>query len=597
MKKTLLFCAVLFAAGCSSEFTTKENESEDEKKTAIQKSQELFISGSMHDIKGHYAEAILEYQEALKFNPSAGIHYALGKNYLKLSKLVPALSHSKSAVKLESDHVEYNFLLATVYENARMKDSAAVVYEKIISLDSTNYQAYYNLAEIYEQSRPMKALSLYKSLLDLTGPEWSVLIKIAELNERFGNIDETISTVEELVALDPSNLELQKLLIESYIKAQEFEKALNLTEETLTLFPDDISLREFKGQALIRSDRWDEGAKEYIKLVESDTIPFESKVRIATAFMAESTQDTSLLDLTSTLLQTISKDTTDWQISAFQGEIEIQKGNDSAAVDHFKDAAKLAKWNLQVWNRLGILLFESQRFDEAKETMKEAVQNFPNDFVINLILGLTLSQDNSHQEALVALKNAMKINPTDLTALHAYGYTLNQLDKKDEAIIFLNKALEISPENVQILSSLGLIYDSQENFNKSDSVYLLALSIDSTDALIQNNYAYSLAERGIKLDEALALAENAIEADPKSSSYLDTIGWVYYKLNKFEEAKGYIEKAIEQDSTNGTLMDHLGDVLIELGLKTEAVKMWEEALKLNSKLIEINEKIQRAKSE
>ena len=132
------------------------------------KALEHFINGSILDLNERYADAVEEYRKALMLDPSAGIFYALGKDYFILNKFPLALKNSKAAVQIESNNIEYNLFLASVYKAARKIDSAEVVYEKIIGLDSTNVEAYYRLAAMYSIDKPIKALSLYKRLLDLT---------------------------------------------------------------------------------------------------------------------------------------------------------------------------------------------------------------------------------------------------------------------------------------------------------------------------------------------------------------------------------------------------------------------------------------------
>ena len=100
--------------------------------------------------------------------------------------------------------------------------------------------------------------------------------------------------------------------------------------------------------------------------------------------------------------------------------------------------------------------------------------------------------------------------------------------------------------------------------------------------LINNNYAYSLSERGLQLERALQMVTISIEADSLNSSYLDTIGWIYYMLGKYEPAKIYIEKAIEVGGENSVMLDHLGDILYKMGEENQAVEIWRKALNLDS---------------
>ncbi|KAB2840740.1 MAG: tetratricopeptide repeat protein, partial [Melioribacteraceae bacterium] len=489
-------------------------------------------------------------------------------------KLRSALTHAKAAVEIEPKNTDYNFLLARVYTSAHQTDSAIATYERLISFDSTNYQAYYNLAYLYESEKPTQALSLYNKLIDMLGPQWSVLVKIADLNERMGNVEETIKSVENLLELNPSNLDLQKILIESYLKSGKYDKAISRLDETLAIYPEDENLIEYKASAYIQTGKWKEGAEEYTKLIDNEKISFDAKLRIGIAFFTQSGKDSSLISVAKNIFEKIDKDSLDYQVKVYLGEIAALQNDDSTAIQNFKIASTLAEWNPQVWMRLGGMLFESQKYYETEKEMRKAVANFPDDFVLNIYLGLSLSQQTKHEEAIPYLKKSVGLQPNDLTALSAYGFSLFQLNREDEALTYLEKAYEIAPENMTILGMLGLIYDNKELTEKSDAIYEKALAVDSTDISILNNYAYSLSERGIRLNEALEMVKKSVEADPENSSYLDTIGWVYYQLGEYEKAKSYIEKAIQSDAGNATQYDHLGDVYLKLGNRIKAVEAW-----------------------
>ncbi len=147
-------------------------------------------------------------------------------------------------------------------------------------------------------------------------------------------------------------------------------------------------------------------------------------------------------------------------------------------------------------------------------------------------------------EAKQYLKKAIELSPNDINALSAYGFTLNQLKDYDNAVKYLNKALTLKPGDVNLLGTLGLIYNTQEKWAECDSVYEIALKLDSTNALVNNNYAYALSERGIQLERALRMVNLALKADSHNSSYLDTKGWIYFKLKNYDRAKDFIQLAI-----------------------------------------------------
>jgi tetratricopeptide (TPR) repeat protein len=596
MKRLIyLLLAIPLLVACSSEVVKEIPQVKNEKHRVNPKqlATEFFIDGSIAETKGLLNEAVEKYLEAYKNDSRPGIANSIAKNYFRLNKLGPALEYSKLATTGEPKNVDYLLLLASIYTNSHFEDSSAVVFKKVIELDSTNATAYFNLAQLYESKRPSEALVLFKKVIDLIGPEWNVLVHLVDINERLGNIDETIKTVEELISLNSSDLNLQKVLVEAYMKSNKLDKALNTLDAAMISFPDDLNLIELRGALYVHKGELKKAANEYIKLVKSKELPFEEKIKVGLSFLTEAEKDSANLPLAKNIFEVIDKDSSDWQVKAYLGEIAIRQQKDSVAIRYLEKSTELAEWNAQVWSRLGGLLFDSRKYKEAIRFMDKAVQKFPNDFPINLIYGLSLSQDNSHEKAKEYFQRALKINPDDVTALGALGFTLNQLKEEDEAIKVLNKALSIDPKNIQALSLSALINETKRNFQVSDSLYQVALKSDSSNSLILNNLAYSYADRGIKLNEALLMAKQAIAKDPTNSSFLDTIGWIYYKLGEYKKAKENIEAAVKLEVGNPTLLEHLGDVYSKLKDKKKAIEYWKKAFSLDETKTEIKIKIEK----
>ena len=598
---TKIFLIIILAslvAGCSSQKEVMSEETQvssyDEEQTNKEKEALVhFINGSVLESKGEYAEAILEFQDALRLDSDAGIHYALAKNYRIINKIPPALQHSKKAIELSPFKVEYYDLLADIFSSAHQYDSAAAVLEKIIEIDSTQIDSYYKLARIYESSKPLQAITIYNKLTEIIGPEWSILIRVAELQENLGSLDKAAEAIEELLTIDPSNTAVQKLLSEVYTRAGKYDDALKIISEIIELTPDDFDARERKAQILIQQNNWEAAANEFNYILEKPDILLETKIRVGASFFAQSFKDSIMLGYAKQLFEKIDKDTSYWQVKMYLGAISLAEKNDSVALNYFDEVKNLAEQNTQGWTQLGGLFFDNRHYSEAITLMNEALELFPQDFVVNLLLGLSLAQSDRHSEAKEYLKTAIDINPNDVIALSAYGYSLNQLRENDEAILYLKRALGISPNDVNLLGTLGLIYDSLKMWEECDKTYEHALGIDSSNATVNNNYAYSLSERGERLDLALEMAKLAIEKEPDNSSFLDTIGWVYYKLGNYEEAKTYLEKALEISGERPVMLDHLGDILFKMGKKELAVELWQKAYKLDSSNMDLKNKIEK----
>jgi len=183
---------------------------------------------------------------------------------------------------------------------------------------------------------------------------------------------------------------------------------------------------------------------------------------------------------------------------------------------------------LSVVDRYATLLYDKGEYGKIVAELEKGTRIFPDNFVLNLVVGLAYSQLDNHKEAEKFLSSAVRLNPKDLTALSAYGFTLNQLGKNQKAIVYLNKALEVDNNNSEIYGLLGLIYENLKEWELCDSMYQKAISIDSTNSVLLNNYAYSLAVRGKDLQNALRMAQKAIDKEPNNDSFLDTIGWTLF---------------------------------------------------------------------
>lgn len=558
-----------------------------------QKAFEHFLNGSVAENSGDFSTAILEFENALNYDTSSGIYFALAKSYLAINKLSSARNYATLSVQLDSTDITYLDLLANVFIQARENDSAAVVLEKIIEIDHSNVNTYYKLARIYEDSKPLKAIEVYEKLTEIIGPEWNVLIRVADLYEKLGYKEEASESLQNLLNIDPSNIALQKMIIDFYQRNEKYDAAIKMLDDILESTPDDLDARERKAQLFIQKNDWGAAAEQYKYILEQPDVPLDVKISIGATYFNKSFTDSVALPIAKDLFQSIDADTSHWRVKLYLGAIAINERDDSTAIKHFKYVTENAKYNSDAWIQLGGLYFDNQKYEEAEKIMNEAIELFPNEFAVNLILGLSLAQQGKSAEGKEYLKTATDLNPNDLNALSAYGFALGQLNENEEAVKYLKMALRIDPNNLNILGQLGLIYNNLENWTESDSLYERALQLDSANALINNNYAYSLSERGLQLERTLKMIEIAMDADSSNSSYLDTYGWIFFKLEEYDKAYYYIKKAIDIDGeNNAVLLEHLGDVLFMQGKEEDAVELWREALELDASNETLKQKIE-----
>ncbi len=164
------------------------------------------------------------------------------------------------------------------------------------------------------------------------------------------------------------------------------------------------------------------------------------------------------------------------------------------------------------------------------------------------------------------------------------------MEKNEKALDILIKAEPTFPENIELLNQMAFLYDKAGDSLKVLETYEKVWQIDTSDPMANNNYAYYLAIYGGDLQKAVKMANLAISADPESPFYLDTYGWVLYKLGDYDKALEYIQRAVQIRQLVESY-DHLGDIYIKLNSPQQAKQMWEKALLLEPENEAVQEKL------
>jgi tetratricopeptide (TPR) repeat protein len=124
----------------------------------------------------------------------------------------------------------------------------------------------------------------------------------------------------------------------------------------------------------------------------------------------------------------------------------------------------------------------------------------------------------------------------------------------------------------------GALYESQKKYDQAEEAFKGVLAVNPRNASVLNYYGYMLADRGVRLDEAVSLVGRALAEDPTNAAYLDSMGWAYFKQGNLSDAESYLRKAILRNPHNPTLHSHLGDVLAKSGHADLAAAEWQRSL-------------------
>ncbi len=519
-----------------------------------------FIDGSVFEVKGEYAQAALEYQEALRYEKNHAMYFALARCYAALNKPALAIEAGREAVRLSPDNLDERRMLAEVSAAAFDLDGAAAQYEEIIARDSSSLDAWYNLARVYQPRKPLKALEVYENITARFGPQWDVLLQTADLCNKLGKPDRAAAALRQMSEIDPGNKELKRTLAQTWVRAERYDDALALYEELHTVEPSNLEVQaEIAGIWLLKKD-YPRAAQQFDGILRMDTVSVDMKIHIGELYFNRLEKDSTLIPVTRTVFQRIrDAHPADWRAYWFLGGIASMEKNDSISVYNFRRVTELASWNADGWVFLSAVFLNKNDFVRSLPILESAVRAVPEDFRVNFFLGVAYSRVGRNEDAARVLEKARLINPKDIDAI----------------------------------GQLALTYEALKKLDESDSLYEEALRIDPRNHLILNNYSYSLAERNLQLERALTMATGAIEAQPENASYLDTMGWVYFRLGKYHEAETYVKRAINKGDANATLHEHLGDIYFRLNQPDQALEQWNAALKLDEGNSGLREKITR----
>ena len=156
--------------------------------------------------------------------------------------------------------------------------------------------------------------------------------------------------------------------------------------------------------------------------------------------------------------------------------------------------------------------------------------------------------------------------------------TYFELDRREEAEKVLRAWVDASPTSADAHFFLGEMQYRLERFDDCEASMREAIRLDPEHSQALNFLGYSLAERKVRLEEALELIQRAVVVDEWNGAYLDSLGWVYYQMGRFEEARGPLEQAAREHPKEPTILEHLGDLYHRVGETELALAAWDRAL-------------------
>ena len=239
----------------------------------------------------------------------------------------------------------------------------------------------------------------------------------------------------------------------------------------------------------------------------------------------------------------------------------------------------------------------------------------PDGDTILLQLAALAEQQNDSEEAIELYTRIPADSPVKRLAEMQRGLNLADLDRQDEAITALTKLVDKDPDDMRAYLALGGVYASKEDFRNAAGVYdravarlekpinvdwnifyqrgiayerlkewpkaepnfKKALELYPDQPQVMNYLGYSWVDMNMNLDQAMDPIRKAVDLRPGDGYIVDSLGWAYYKLGKFEDAVRELERAVALKPDDPVLNDHLGDAYWRAGRRLEATFQWAHA--------------------
>ena len=276
--------------------------------------------------------------------------------------------------------------------------------------------------------------------------------------------------------------------------------------------------------------------------------------------------------------------------TAEQGAAEVLYGLGSAGGRQGDEVAAMVylRLSLYLWPKDGLTtitladIYDRLKQDEAAISVYESV---PDTSVLRDTADIQIAQLldtlGKKAESQTYLQRIVSAHPDDEDALLALGNSQRGDKKYPDAIATYTKALATSkkPENVEwpLYYFRGISYERDHQWDKAVADFRHALTLYPDQSLVLNYLGYSWVDRGENLDEAFQMLHKAVELRPSDGYVVDSLGWAYFRLGKYEEAVKELERAIDLKPGDPTINDHLGDAYWRTGRKLEAHFQWNHA--------------------
>ena len=457
---------------------------------------------------------------------------------------------------------------------------------------------------------PMAILEFQDALTyDSSSP--SILTSLADAYMKLGKFNRAEEQIKELLTFDPKNRDALELLGHQYLIQGKVEQARIQYLLLKDFYPGIKDYQYILAEIAMREGELQSAQDQFWKIYENDTL--EHRALIRAAEIAREREDFPFALKAFGLL--VKANPSNIPYLRTYCELAVFLNEFSIAISGLERLVNLTDDDPKVLERLAIIYFDQDEIGKADSILQHLYkENHLSPGVFYYLSRIAIVKEDYEIVELYSAK-FVETYPDEQSGYTNLAIAYINLDKTLDAISILLKARNLFPDDFAVNFLLGNSYNIESNYNLAKQSLLLALNIEpnsrpakhllatvynqlkeweSSDILYNeliekekddgqalNNYSYTLAQRGIKLDLALEMALKANNLEPDNPAYLDTIGWIYFKLGKYKKALQHIEKSIAIEQSNAVVLEHMGDTLVKVEKVDEAKEYFKKALKLD----------------
>jgi tetratricopeptide (TPR) repeat protein len=591
--------------------------------------------------RGDYIDhAVSEYKLAIAADPSSlFLRVELAELYWRISRVADAIHEAEDILKAHPDYPDAHRLLARVYWHMLGADQTEKVnkdtlakalehMEALTRLDPSDLDSWEVLGRLYRMSNQnQKAEEAFKKILNVDPGSKEGLASLAELYFEQGDY---AGTVEQLKRVPDGDLDsrLLGMLGYAYSQLHDYESAVATYEKAMAQDSENQNLRRAYAEALLGMGNSPAARAEFEKVLKAEPDDAVTYLRLAQLDRQEGRFDQARKELERA--RTLQPDKAeDLDITYQEGLLEDAAGNQDKAIEIFQGLVKKSERAADQYTpaeannhalfleKLGLIYRQQKKSDLALQTFRRmvamgdgqasrgeeliidlmrqnhqlpqalaevnaAIAKFPDEHSLRILRAYVLGESGQVEEAIKQLQALLNNSPDDRQIYLSMMQVYSQAKQYDAAEQAINKALAASPKPEDQEYSrflLGSVYERQKKYDLAEEQFKKVLEVNPFNASAANYLGYMLADRGVRLEESLKYIQKAIQLEPNNGAYLDSLGWAYYKMNRFDLAEPPLEQAARMISDDPTILEHLGHVYLRMGKEKLAVQEWEAALK------------------